>query len=198
MSRYTRISVFITGPTRSGTTFVLALVHHMGFYTGYVDSEVAYVQSKAVAAGLEYLIDRRARGAYPYVIKHPASWVGGHSVFKTIDDRELEIQHMIVTQREFEPLVKSNVKFVSSMRSRAREDRSVQIEAEVRKVLPIVMKELFDTIAERNIDHTVIEFPRMVQDREYLFDKIKLRPKVTREKFDTAFYIMADTNKVHH
>ena len=193
-----RIKVFITGPTRSGTTFLLSLFHHMGFYTGYSDREVFAAKNKAVSAGLEYIMDRKAAGVYPYVIKHPASWIGGPSVFDIIDKYDLTVQHMIVTTREHEALVKSNVEFIRLQQGKKREDRSTQIEKEIRKTMPAVQSELFAKIEERETPYTVIEFPRMVQDREYLFDALKHIRKVTREKFDTAFDLMADKNKVHY
>ena len=187
MGRLNKISVFITGPTRSGTTFLLALFHYMGFYTGYADREVDFVQRSLTNAGLEYLIDRSFMEVYPYVIKHPASWVGGPSVFNVIDRRALEIQHMIVTTREHEALVKSNVVFTKLRRYRNEEDRSKQVEQEVRKSMPVVQEKLLAAIVERKIPYTVIEFPRMVQDREYLFNSIKHIRKVIRGTFDSAF-----------
>ena len=198
MGRYNSIHVLITGPTRSGTTFLLALFHYMRFYTGYCDAEVNFRQAGSLAAGLEYLIDKDRLSCYPLVIKHPMSWVGGRSVFQVLDGLGLEVQHILVTTRDQEALVDSNLKFVRQMNRKHDESRNEYIKQEIRKALPVVQAELFATLEERGIAHTVIEFPRMVYDREYLFENIKHLRKVTRDKFDYAFDLVADPNKVHH
>jgi hypothetical protein len=198
MDRYNSIHVLITGPTRSGTTFLLALFHYMRFYTGYCDAEVNFRQAGSLVAGLEYLTDKDRLGCYPLVIKHPLSWVGGRSLFQVLDSLGLEVKHMLVTTRDQEALVDSNLKFIKYMNRKHDDSRSEAIKQEIRKTLPVVQAELFATIEEREIPHTVIEFPRMVYDREYLFDSIKHLRKVTREKFDLAFDRVADPDKVHH
>jgi hypothetical protein len=169
----------------------------MGFYTGYVDRKIEQVQHKSVVGGLEYLGRSTQLEAYPYVIKHPMTWVGGKSVFQTIDQHDLEIQHMLVTTREPEALISSNMKFWHANEREHTKERVKAIQQEMRKVLPEVQKELFATIEEREIPYTVLEFPSIVQDKEYLFDNIKHIRRVTREKFDAAFDKLSDVNKVH-
>jgi hypothetical protein len=56
---------------------------------------------------------------------------------------------------------------------------------------------LINFAINQRAEFTTIEFPRMVQDREYLFKKLSLIPEVTREKFDVAFDRLVDLDKVH-
>lgn len=191
------INVFITGPTRSGTTFLLALFHRMRFYTGFDDRQIDNIVNSDMVAGLEYLAQQRQRDAYPLVIKHPLSWEESQSLFRLIDNHKLKIRHMVVTTREHEALVRSNMVFISKTVKDVSQARLREIEKKIRGRVPTLQKEVFAVMEEREIPYTIIEFPRMVYDKEYLFDNIKHIRRVTREKFDLAFDQLADKEKVH-
>ena len=194
------VDVFITGLTRSGTTFLVALFHRMGFSTGYADIDVHKVQSREGAGGLEYSNEAWSRSDrrmlphneiyYPSVIKLPIDIYATRPLFTKPYIVDLKIKYIIVSVRDLDAVCDSFCNF--SLISGVKKPRPSY------SLVKDVFLHNLDIINKRNTPTLYIEFPKSVQNKEYLFDTLRPVPGVTREKLDLAFTVVADRDKVHY
>ena len=116
--------ILIAGPTGTGTTFLLGLLHNLDFYTGYSDDQVANIM-KGRGKGLEYVranptrkpwLEAREKGRdiSPHVIKQPIQDYGDDGgtglicdILDIVDENGWNVEHLFVTIRNLTSVVES-------------------------------------------------------------------------------------------
>jgi hypothetical protein len=171
----------------------------MGFDLGeHLNEQVDQVQSESSPGGLGFFHgSTRDCRDYPSVVKSPIGFNKNdfHS-YKRVRDEGIVFKHIIVTVRSFDAVCKSAVgREVKEIRcERWKRRRRIQIYGG--RMMNLVGR-IWNFVLSRHEPFTVIEFPRMVRDREYLFSRLSEISGVTRPLFDTAFDKLANEDKVH-
>ncbi len=199
-----RNHVIITGTGRAGTTFLVELLTELGIDTGRDRLGLDYHEN--ARAGFEY--DIRKSDA-PYVVKNPELSTGLREVIK---DNDLVIDHVLLPVRNLRDASKSRVKVLedSNISSAKRLFKRLKGKdpvaggpwgarslPEQEIVLGQKLSTLIVTLAELDLPFTLMHFPQIVKDGNYLFSKLKNAfPSLDRDKFMVAFAAVAKQEKV--
>jgi len=212
-----RRKILIAGPTGTGTTFLLALLHRLGFETGFDGALVDRVASGR-GKGLEYIRGKLTRNPWlaekekgldtsPQVIKQPIQDHGDDGgtgvicdVLDIVDENDWIVQHLFVTVRNLTSVVESVTR-------RAKTGDYVMYKVkgdEAKRQRELLAAEGFYKLAcklaVREHPYTLIEFPKSVEDTEYCFRKLEpvldpiLHPRMT---FMVAHAATARQDMVH-
>jgi len=74
---------------------------------------------------------------------------------------------------------------------------NVHFPSQQENALRVALSEFVVSLAEHDISHTLIYFPRMIEDEEYLFSKLRVPfPIIDRNEFHKVFSRVADINKI--
>ena len=190
-----RRHLIISGTGRAGTTFLVQLLTELGLDTGYANrhNEV----SPRSNAGLEW--DLRKDDA-PYVVKSPALCERLEEVLQT---SSVQIDHAIVPIRDLYAAAESrravarkgSHKFLvprtfGIWRFRKAEDQEA--------ILAQNLYKLLYTLALHDIPTTMLFFPRLAKEPEYLYGKLKpLLPGIEFPRFEAAFKAMSRPEAIH-
>ncbi len=197
--------VVITGTGRAGTTFLIELLTHLGLDTGFSPDNLNI--DKTARAGLE--LDIRDENA-PYIIKNPWFLDYADEVFAK---KNIVIEHIFIPMREISEAAKSR-SFVDK-KARSQMDilrryfkKSSTIKgglwhAKNQKDQEIVLlNKLFNfllILSETFIPVTFLRFPKMVNDPEYLFEKLNpILTNIDFERFSLVFSKIARPDLVHN
>ena len=104
------ILLFICGPQRSGTTFLITLFTHLGYNTGFSQAKVGMIQTENWHhGGLEHFAKPRT---LPEVIKQ--SWAPNDIYSPTFYLRKFNIypKYIIITERDAEQIFRSQVRML--------------------------------------------------------------------------------------
>lgn len=194
--------VIVSGTGRAGTTFLIEILSEIGIDTGR--DRLGYYDD--TRAGLEYDITREDA---PYVVKDPRLSINLEQI---LEQEDIAIDHALLPVRELHHAAKSRIKAETSfkmswfkrIRRRLKKKPAVagglwgvrrpsQQETELAKILSTFVV----TLAKHDIPVTMIFFPRMVEDEDYLFRKLQVPfPTIDRTEFGHAFRRIADLKKV--
>jgi hypothetical protein len=205
-----RKHVVITGTGRSGTTFLVELLTHLGFDTGFQADEIEDRISQKARAGLEH--DIRHPGC-PYVVKSPFFCDYAGEVLARIDVR---IEHIFVPIRELHAAAESRRRVTrdglakAPLAARIRSlvkmpqlpgglvhthsmDAGKQEEALLRQIYNLLL-----ATAATPVPVTLMQFPRIVNDCAYLYEKLSpLLTHIPYASFAESFNRVAQPGLVH-
>lgn len=166
----TRHHVIISGTGRAGTSFLVQLLTELKLDTGYTDTSTEFYPG--CRAGLEK--DIRDPAA-PYIIKSP--WLCDY-LGEVLAQGEVAIDHAIIPMRDLFSAAESR-RFV------VREAGEVENPDLVRgglwhtkeplaqeSILTLQLYKLMETLSSYDIPLTLLSFPRLATDPEYLYKKI--------------------------
>ena len=187
--------VIISGTGRSGTTFLVQLLTELGLDTGFGDPNSGVFEN--CRAGMER--DLRATDA-PYIVKDPALCDYLDDVLK---QGQIKIDMAIVPVRDL-------FSAAESRRSVSRNsDPSLFPEGapgglwctdapeKQEAVLTAKLYQLIFTLAKWEIPVNLLEFPRCVEDGEYLFGRLRyILGAMEKKKFLSAFQKIAQPKLV--
>ena len=191
--------VLISGTGRAGTTFLIQLLTALGLDTGFSlnRNKVDEISN----AGLEW--DLRHSNA-PYIVKSP--WVSDY-LDTVLCKGNVHIEHLIVPIRNLYDAAESR-RDVMLRASIVKDDvkeypGGLWGTTEPEKQEYILLEQfykLFLIAARYNIPVTLLDFPRIVQDSEYL--RQKLIPifgglQLEKKRFDEAFLLISKPELVH-
>jgi len=166
----------VTGTGRAGTTFLIGLLTNLGMDTGY-----GYVPDTAFGlakAGLEPSVDFQSKdavnGCHTFFKKPKISLY----LTKLIDDG-LRVKEVFVTVRRLSAVTASRKRVGLNWMADENGDRS-----------SVMLGRAVEACMVHDIPLTLISFPKMVVDGDYLYEKIK-HLGITREKFDLEFKKLA-------
>lgn len=181
--------LLITGTGRAGTTFLVQLLTELGVDTSFPKGDAGpkyYVECKA---GLEYNILKEPNRAY--VCKNPNLSIQIPEVLRA----GIKIDHVLVPIRDLEQAALSreaNGKGAGGLLE-GKEDQ-----------LPVLVDRistLFNDLAEYEIPFTLIKYPKMVFDPEYLWRRLyRAVPRwiPAYSKFLAVHQKVAKPEYVHH
>ena len=168
MSRH---HIIISGTGRAGTTFLVQLLTALGLETGFTDTHSEVYPN--CNAGMEW--DIRDPNA-PYIIKNP--WLCDY-LDDVMESGDLIIDHAIIPVRDLYSAAESRRDV--SRRSDAANSPGVirgglwhtEIPKYQEAVLANQQYKIIYTISKRDIPLTLLSFPRLIHDSEYLYRKIE-------------------------
>jgi hypothetical protein len=184
--------VFITGSNASGTSFMCLLLHYLGLDCGYGEEEFNKEMMKDRGKGVEYLTDKyilrelhssRERGydISPLLIKKPfmPNWdedkqlkdPESKTVFDFAREYNWDIKYIVITIRKFDNFLKairrSEILTRHEIRDKFKDD--VTTSRWVQNGLYRVVEE----IASKDIPFSLVSFPKLTEDPDYLYSKIE-------------------------
>ena len=195
-----RNHVVITGTGRSGTTFLVELLTHLGLETGFTADNIVSNKYEEGRAGLEYDIRRKD---CPFIVKTPLFCDYAEEVICRDD---IVIEHIFIPVRDLNAaaesrrhVVKTNVSnlpFVSRLMHMIKPQefagglwhtRSSK-QGEQEEILLRQIYKLMLAISDATLPVTFMRYPRIVKDCPYLFEKLKpILGDITYESFYSAF-----------
>jgi hypothetical protein len=188
--------IIISGTGRTGTTFLVQLLTALGLDTGFTDVTSALYPN--CDAGMER--DIRDPDA-PYIIKTPR--LCDH-LEEVLESGELTIDHAILPVRDLYSAAESR-------RDVTRRTDAALFPGEIpgglwhtdipelqESALAIQLYKLIHTISKRDIPVTLLYFPRLVNDCEYLYIKLGfLLNGIAHQSFQETFNQIARPQLVH-
>lgn len=195
VSSKTRRHLIISGTGRAGTTFLVQLMTQLGMDTGF--SSPFEGISQRSNAGLEW--DLR-KGDAPYVVKSPALC---NRLAEVLQGSDVQIDHAIVPIRDLYAAAESRRAVARKGSHKFLEPRSfgfwrIRRADDQENVLAQNLYTLLHTLAQHDIPVTLLYFPRLAKDPEYLYRKIgPLLPPAGYEAFLSAFNRVSRPEGIH-
>lgn len=198
----------ITGTGRARTTFLVELFTHLGLETGFGTDDIASNKFKIVRAGLEH--DLRNNGC-PYIVKSPHFCDYSNDVLRQDD---IVIEHVFIPIKDLQAAAESR-RYVSkagvkelSLAQRIKlmirpggvagglwhtNKPEEQEEILLKQVYKLVL-----ALSDTNIPVTLMHYPRITQDNQYLFSKLKpVLPNIELELLCDTFNNVVRPELVH-
>src|SRR5262249_48005642 len=187
--------VIISGTGRAGTTFLMQLLTELGLDTGFGDSSSHIIEN--CNAGMER--DLRDLDA-PYIVKSPFLC---DYLDELLQNPGITVEHAIIPMRDLFSAAESR-RDVSRRSGRDpadpvdgglwHTDKPERQEA----VLAHQFYKLLHTIAKHDIPMTLLYFPRLAQEPDYLYEKINsLVGRIAYDSFFRAFRAIARPELIH-
>lgn len=201
-----RRHVVITGTGRSGTSFLVELLTHLGLDTGYEVETLRHHRCERSRAGLE--TDIRKPGA-PFIVKNP--WFCDYAS-EVVDRADIQIEHVFVPMRDLKAAADSRRAVTNEAMTQMSLLERLQFRFRSSPVtgglttsdgqqelkLMAQIYELMLTLSRTMIPITLMQYPRIVQDSSYLYCKLQpILGAITISEFDEAFAKVARGDLVH-
>jgi hypothetical protein len=183
--------VLIAGPGRAGTTFLVELLTHLGVDTGFTVEQLAARKHAVGAAGLEHDIFGLNS---PYVVKSPF-------LYEHIDDvlGMFDIDHVFIPLRDL----------YASAESRRRVSREGCLygglvgtdsheEGAQERILLEQLHTLLVALGRSQVPVTLLEFPRLATDVDYLYHKLYRVFDIAPFEFMKTFRSVSKPSLIHH
>ncbi|HEY4262061.1 MAG TPA: hypothetical protein VGM98_17965 [Schlesneria sp.] len=203
-----RKHIVISGTGRTGTSFLVELLTHLGLDTGYQPEEIARHKSQKARAGLEH--DIRHEGS-PYIVKSP--WFCDHAT-EVLDREDITIEHVFIPMRDLQAAAESR-RFVTqetvssfSLLKRIKFHFFPKTVAggiwhtdDGRRQETVLLEQVYNltlSLSNSRIPVTLLRYPLLVNDPSYLFDKLQpLLGDKNYIEFKSVFNRVANRDLVH-
>ncbi len=189
--------IIITGPGRSGTTFLVQLLTKLHFDTGFTDEYLPI--DNQVRAGLEH---QGLGPNLPYIIKNPKLMWQLKDFLK--NDSNVIIDHVFIPLRDIDAAVRSRLKNIESLPegidlSKVWGGLESVNDTDLQK--PFFLEKLYEFclfLGTFNIPVTFLSYPRLVTEAAYLYQKlVPILSGMEYELFENAFKQVAQKTFVH-
>lgn len=203
-----RNHIVISGTGRAGTSFLVELMTCLGLDTGFSPDSLQGKKDRTARAGLE--TDIRDENA-PYIVKNPHFC---DYVDEVISRSDISIEHVFVPIRDLNAAAESrryvdeiavaNLPWYKQVKNKIRKRKIVgglwQTSAgrDQESVLLNKVYQLFLSLSNSGIPVTLINYPRLIQDPIYTYEK--LRPvlgDLSLDRFSEIFLVIAKPSLVH-
>lgn len=186
--------VIITGTGRTGTTFIVQVLTHLGLDTGFtIDNMEINCLGRC---GLEQ--DALIWGATdaPYIIKTP--WVTDHAI-ELFAREDIQIDRIFIPMRDLYAAAESRRWVTEKARGKGEGGLwKVNKPDEQEGILLTQLYNLILAISNTAISITLLQYPRLVRDSLYLYDKLKpILNEISYEKFKIEFKKIVRPDWVH-
>lgn len=189
MDYCSRRKLLIAGPTGTGTTFLIGLMHRLGFHTGFTDEEVNRVLHGR-GKGLEYARNNKWRKPWleerkkgfdnsPHVIKQPIQDYGDDGgtgvlcdALDVADENGWVVEHLFLTIRQLSSIVESVERRMKTGDAVIFKIRGEESRRQRELLAAEGLYKLMCKLAVRDCSYTLIEFPRSVDDPDYCYRKL--------------------------
>jgi hypothetical protein len=190
--------VIITGPGRSGTTFLVQLLTYLNYDTGF-DKETCLEINNISKAGLEkgiYTLPHTESPLIPnYIIKNPLI---SDTLLVACEKNHLDVSQIYIPIRSLNDVAKSRAR-VTQVKTGTPgglvdvNDIAAQMNASAKSLY-----DLLHTATVYEIPISFILFPKLVQNPEYLYKKLSyLMEDIEYKYFLKAFEKIAQPSLVH-
>ena len=170
--------ILISGTGRCGTTFLIKLFTFLDFDTGYTKINYKNSIKGNCKSGMEKKYNDKN-----YILKSP-SFID--NIKNIIEDKNIEIEYFILPIRDYEKSADSRVKHGKSAGGLwGAKDKKGQLDFYY-KIISKYM--LYYT--QYNIPTIFLDFEKMVNDKEYLFNKLQpvlVKKSITKERFNLEY-----------
>lgn len=175
------MTIFITGPGRSGTSFLMQLLTRLGMDTGFEPYNERY--SDVIRAGCELSLSffHELEGA-PKYIKGP-TWA--YYLKYMVVNQRADVEHVVMPLRD---LTESAISRLDAGLQFMMDKEYVQLPGEhvvevQENILAMLTGKVLEACYLYEIPLTLMSFPRLVQDEQYCYDKMSEFAEVDRETF---------------
>jgi hypothetical protein len=165
--------IIITGPGRSGTTFLLRLLTVLGFDTGFKPDDQFYYDN--LRAGFEYISE-------DFSFDEPAP---GHKA------GYLQVEHVILPIRDLDIAVKSRLDV--GLFWKVDLDNLVESQTEV---MAAALGRVVEACVLFELPCTVLRFPELVTNEEYCFYKLTDVFDISRPEFRKVFRELSNPEQI--
>jgi hypothetical protein len=173
----------IAGTGRAGTTFLVHLLTALGVDTGFTLEEIPREIYSDANAGLEW--DPRDPRA-PYLIKNPLFFALAQEM---LENSKIYIDHVFIPIRNIDDVALSRIAVSTLAKNNmgavplTAPGGMVEVDSEDSQtnILSAQLIELLLTLSKHDVPITLIHFPTLVTDPEYLYKK--LAPLISRVPF---------------
>ena len=205
-----RRHVIISGTGRAGTTFLVQLLTHLGLDTGFTPELLASHIDTRAQAGLEHDI---RNSDCPYIVKNPNLM---EYIEEVLERGDIIIKHVFIPMRAVHAAAQSRRHVQNKAKaewpvhkriSRAIRRTHKQVNGgliftknqnEQETVLLRKFYKLLLCLSNYTIPITVLQFPRIVTDCRFLYEKLKpILAEVEFGRFERAFHNSACPELVH-
>jgi hypothetical protein len=194
----TKKHIIISGTGRSGTTFLVQLFTMLGLDTGFPNTTSNVFEN--CNAGMEWDIRRPDA---PYIIKSP--WLCDYLDDTLTHRKDIVIEYAIIPVRDLYSAAESrrDVTRRTNHHSVSKEipgglwhtDKPEQQE----QILTSQLYKLIYALAKHDIPVTLLLFPRIIHDSDYLYKQMSFALKgIPMEKFREAFTKISQPQLVHN
>jgi hypothetical protein len=205
-----RHHIVITGTGRAGTTFLVELFTHLGIETGFSIDDLANNKCHEARAGLERNI---RRNDCPFIVKSPHFCDYAENI---IHQDDIVIEHVFIPIRNLHAAAESR-RYVSTT-SAARLTLGQRLKNTIRpRVFPgglwhtksnkpgkqeeVLLRQIYKllfALSDTDIPVTLLRYPRITKDSQYLFGKLKpVLQNIELESFRAAFNKVVRPGLVH-
>lgn len=191
-----RRHVVITGTGRCGTTFLVQLLTRLGLDTGFSEGELE--RNNVAHAGLEH--DIRREGS-PFIVKSPWFCSYADEVFARPD---IVVEHVFVPMRDLHAAAESRRRVTRMHLAQLPLLRRLRHGLRRKKIAgglmhtsdpdrqeEVLLEQLYRlmlALSQSAVPVTFLQYPRLVTDCRYLFEKLKpILPGITMEFFAEVF-----------
>jgi hypothetical protein len=187
--------VVISGTGRAGTTFLVELLTHLGFDTGFCIDSIEKNRSPVSFGGLEF--DIRAKGC-PYIVKSP--WLCEH-IDEVCARSDIIIEHLFVPVRNLQEAADSR-RLSSSMGEPNGGLWDVDSPAEGLQE-QVLLKKFYILLyfaSTKQFPVTLLQFPDLASDALYLYEKLQpvlSKKNISVSEFSNFFYEIAKPERIH-
>jgi len=184
--------IIITGTGRTGTTFLVQLLSELGLDTGYTRQSWRNDYFEHCKAGLERDI---LAADSPYIVKNPEFCSTLPALLST---GRIAVDHVLVPIRELSEAAQSRIRIGGANGSVPGGLTGTADPAAQKGILAENFHRLMHTLADHDIPHTLLHFPRIARDCDYAFAKLRfMAPGTGRDAFDTAFRSVSRPGLIH-
>jgi len=176
--------IFITGPGRSGSTFLVQLLTRLGFDTGYKPYEERY--HPAIRAGCEWTIafvglspaqQRVNLDRSPRIIKGPewSNWL------KDIFANDLcKVDHVLIPLRDLRVAAQSRLDAGLYYMTDGTLDDQESVHA-------FLLGKCIEACELYDVPYTIMRFPKLVTNSAYCWDKLKQAARWELQETNSRF-----------
>jgi hypothetical protein len=179
--------ILISGTGRCGTTFLIKLFTLLDFDTGYDKSKFENYIDKKCNSGME-----RNFTSEHYIIKNPYFIKGINQI---VD--QIKIKYMIIPIRNFKECANSRMKNGDTTVAGGLIWGATNVEEQIKLFNETISNYIF-YMTKHDINTIFIDFDKMINDYEYLFNKLNiiLREKnITVDVFKICYDQSSETSK---
>jgi len=178
--------ILITGTGRSGTTFLIKLFSFLDFDTGYTKENYHKSIFKNCNSGMEKKIN-----ASNYILKNPLFLETIENIY---NDDKYNIKYVIIPIRDYR---KSAMSRVSHKNNKGGLWKAKDLSQQILYYNKIMSNYIY-MMAKYEINTILLDFDKMVNDSQYLYDKLKIildEKDITFDKFLEEYNFASETSK---
>jgi hypothetical protein len=193
--------ILITGPGRSGTTFIVQMLTRLGFDTGFRPGEESYAES--IRAGCEWTVDvdlerdsaqhiAEVMKTGPRVLKSP-EW--GMILKGLLTLGLIEVDHVVIPIRDIDVAAKSRI----DAGLHWWVDKSLSGDALIEdqaSIMALALGRAIEACMLFSVPCTVMLFPHLVKNEAYCYRKLSALGKIDRGEHTKVFNELANPEQI--